>query len=376
MLLRSMGKQLISVEQSSDPIGSLLSELKPARWMPARSRDVELALRQLAVMLRSGLQLLSALDALRSQTSCDALRRVIDDVHSCVASGTSLADALEKHTVFPQLVVQLTHVGERTGSLDEVLEQAASYLEKRRMAISEVRVALAYPAVVTLAALVIAGYLILFVIPELQKFLGALGRKLPKMTQSLVDLAQWLQMNGSTLALLAFATLGAIVIAWRLPVTRLWIDQMILRLPVVGKVLRLAATSSLARVMVVTTQSGMRLVEALAVAVPLQSNQYLSRMVSQSQSAILRGKPLAPTLNAPAAFDPILPSMIEVAERTGELQSTLEEVAGYCDRELKSRIKRMSQLVEPAVIVIAGGIVGYVYIAFFMALMAAGGNFK
>lgn len=375
-LLQSMDLQLISLEALPEAGAAMLGELDPRRWMPIRSRDVEFALRQLAIMLRSGLNLLSALKSLVDQTELVRLKRVLESLHHRVAKGDTLATAMAEHNIFPALVTQLTSVGEETGKLDQVLEQASSYMTQRRMAISEVRVALAYPTVVATAAILIAAYLIFAVIPELQKFLSAMGRKLPRMTQSLVDLAQWFHLHGAMLGVIGLAVLVGLIAVAKWPPGRLWFDRWILQVPIIGGIFQLSGTATLANSLAVMIRSGIKLVEALNIAQRLQGNQYLAAKLSEASHSVVRGKAIAPSLAGRDGFAPMLSSMISIAERTGQLDATLEEVAKFCDVELKSKIKRMSQLVEPAVIVVAGGIVGYVYIAFFMALMSAGGNFK
>lgn len=375
-ILHAQGMQLVSLEALPEPFVSLWGELSPRRWMPVRSRDVEFALRQLSIMLRSGLNLLSALKSLHAQTELAAFAAILDTIHKRVAKGASLAVALEEHRVFPPIVVQLVSVGEQTGNLEHVLEQSAKYMTQRRTAITEVSVALTYPAIVAIAALVIAAYLTFAVIPELQKFLGAMGRKLPRMTQSLVDFAQWFQINGGAVCVALVALIVGMIFLTKWPPGRLWIDRWLLRLPVIGNVLRLSGTAALANSLSVMVSSGIKLVEAVEIARRLQTNRFLASLLKIAADSIIRGKALAPTLAAREGFSPVLSSMVAIAERTGHLDATLNEVAQFCDTELKSKIKRMSQLVEPAVIVVAGGIVGYVYIAFFMALMSAGGNFK
>lgn len=374
--LLAQGMRLVSLEAQPELSASLLANLSPNQWLPARSRDSEFALRQLAIMLRSGMSLLSAIKSLQSQTNSAAFSKILDKIHGRIARGTTLSKSLEEHPVFPQLVVQLVNVGEKTGNLDQVLEQAAQYMAQRRTAITEVRVALTYPAIVSVAAIVIAGYLTFAVIPELQKFLSAMGRKLPRMTQSLVDFSQWFQIHGGTVCVVFASLMIGLVFVTRWPPGRLWIDRWMLKIPIVGAVLRLSGTATLASSLSVMVNSGVKLVEALDIARRLQSNRFLASLLTKASDSIIRGKALAPTLADREGFAPVLSSMVAVAEQTGQLDSTLGEVAKFCDTELKSKIKRMSQLVEPAVIVVAGGIVGYVYIAFFMALMSAGGNFK
>ena len=299
-----------------------------------------------------------------------------ETINKRVAKGDSLAVALEDHRVFPQIVVQLVSVGEQTGNLEQVLEQSAEYMSQRRTAITEVRVAITYPAIVAIAAMVIAGYLTFAVIPELQKFLSALGRKLPRMTQSLVDFAQWFQINGTTVCVVLVSLIVSMMSVAKWPPGRLWLDRWQLRIPIIGDVLRLSGTATLASSLSVMVSSGIKLVEAIDIARRLQTNRFLAELLTNASNSIIRGKAFAPTLAAREGFSPVLSSMVAIAERTGHLDNTLGEVAKFCDMELKSKIKRMSQLVEPAVIVVAGGIVGYVYIAFFMALMSAGGNFR
>lgn len=370
-----MEYQLVSFEAHKSWFAwTWLAGLLPSYWLPARSRDVELTLHQLAVMLRSGLKLTDALRALQLQAERRSLARVLQGVCGSVTRGESLTQSLSSYKIFPPIVRQLVAVGEQTGTLDQALQQCQEHLARRRAIISEVRLALAYPACVTIASLSIAAYLILYVIPQLQVFLSTLGRELPTMTQSLVDFALWLKINGRLLIVSTALIVAASVAMLAVPSGRLLIDKLALRLPVLGNVLRLASTAALASGLAVMLRSGIRLVEALRVAIPMQHNKYLSSQLSLASHGVERGKALAPLLTARQGFTPLLSSMIEVAERTGSMPRTLDEVAKLCEAELNSKIKRMSRLVEPLVILFAGGIVGYVYIAFFLALMSAGSN--
>ncbi len=167
------------------------------------------------------------------------MSRLLGCIYQDISHGSSFAEALAKHKAIQPIVVQLVHVGEQTGTLERVLEQAREYLAERRTTISEVRIALSYPAVVTMAALGIAGYLVIVVIPQLKIFLTAMGKKLPAMTQSLVDLAGWLSTNGLSLVLTAFALVAAMLVLVTNPKSRLWFDRQVLRLPILGNIFRL-----------------------------------------------------------------------------------------------------------------------------------------
>ncbi|MFO0942149.1 MAG: type II secretion system F family protein [Pirellulales bacterium] len=376
--LNAMELHLVAVSMKADSLdlGETISALRPSNYLPIRSRQVELFLHQLAIMLRSGLKLLDSIKSLQMQSDSRRMAKLLGNVYQDISRGSSFADALAKHKAIQPLVVQLVHVGEQTGNLDKVLEQARDYLAQRRTTISEVRIALCYPAVVIAAALGIAGYLVIYVIPQLKIFLSALGKKLPAMTQSLVDLASWLSANGLSLVLIFCVLVTAVLAILTHANSRLWFDQQVLKLPILGTIFRLSGTAGFAGCLSTMLSSGVKLVEALRVSGKLQTNRYLEKLLDQSAKAVASGQPLAPSISEKSGFNPMLGSMVEVAERAGDMEKTLQEVANFCTIELKAKIKRMTQMVEPAVILIAGGIVGYVYIAFFIALMSAGGNIK
>jgi len=372
-----MDVQLVSFEASAMGSGrKLLDLLRPDNWLTARSSEIELTLHQLAIMLRSGLRLLDALKALQMQTQRRSLARILEAVYESVGRGDSLSQSLSQHSVFPRVVVQLVGVGEQSGTLDRALEQSRDHLSQRRNILIELRVALAYPAVVAAAAISIAVYMVVYVIPQLQTFLITLGRDLPAMTQTLVDLAHWLRINAAAL-IGSFSTLMAamVIMLWSTR-GRLVVDQYILRIPIVGNVLRLAGTVGLASSLAVMMHSGIRLVDALQISTSMQRNTYLAKLLRSACNSVTRGQPLAPSLAAGDGFAPILSSMVEVAERSGNMDQTLGEVSRLCDTELKTRIKSMSRMVEPLVILISGSIVGYVYVAFFVALMSAGSQIR
>lgn len=377
--LQTLGLRLLSLKACPEPSmvwSGLAQQLNPLQWLPPRSRDVETSLHQLAMMLRSGLDLLSALTAAADQSSSPALARILLRVREAIKSGEALATALGRCSAFPPIAVQLVGVGEQTGSLGSALEQAAEQMGLRRATVAEVRTALAYPFVVAAAAISIAFYLIFAVIPELQKFLNAMGRKLPWMTQSLVDLAQWCQLYGSSIIIFGVVLVIGLLVLTQWPAARMAIDRWLLRLPIVGGILRLAGTATLASALSVMTRSGIQLVEALAIAARLQRNRFLAAQTVAAVQAVKRGKDLSQSLAAGSGYMPMLASMVAVSERTGELDTVLDDVARFCQAELRAKIKWFSMLVEPAIIVVAGGVVGYVYLAFFMALMGAGGSVK
>ncbi|MDM4013910.1 type II secretion system F family protein [Roseiconus lacunae] len=371
-ILESQGERLISAK-SQEPPANLLPFRNPLDRLPARSITVEVALEQVAVMLESGLGILQALGTAAEQTTSQSMRTILQKVSEEIQEGDSLAEAMQRHKCFPLIAVQLARVGETTGNLDIVLRRAAEQMAARRENMSAVRTAVAYPAFVGIAAIGVAGYLVVFVIPELEKFLSSIGRRLPAITQSLLNLSIWIRTNGITVAILLVAVTIAMTLTYRVPKARVIVDRWLLRIPVMGKVLRLAGTVTFASSLGVMLRSGITVLEALRTVEGLHGNTHLASRVAVAREVVMEGGALAPPLAQKHGYMPMLSSMVAVGENTGQLDEVLARVTEFHEAQLQAAIKKLSALIEPLTIVVVGGIVGYVYLAFFMALFAAGG---
>ena len=372
--LRQKGWLVLDIQATSTlaPL-SFGDALNPGAWLGIRSVDVELSLQQLAVMLRSGLTLLSSLTNVAENAERLRLKRVMRRVIQRVQEGSSFADALAEHKCFNNLTVQLVRVGEQTGNLETVLVRAAEAMERRRTLIQQVITALTYPAIVLVAALGVTTFMLVAVIPKLKVFVSALGRKLPPSTQVLIDLSTWLQLHGVTVATIVFVLPLAGYFAYSVPDLRYRIDGLFLRLPLFGKVIRVAATALFARSMALLLGSGVTVLDALKTMEKLGNNWHLNGIIARSRQRVFAGGALAPSLDTPSGFMPMLSRMVAVGESAGTLDTVLDEIAKFYEQQLQVLIRRLSSLVEPAIIVFVGGIVGYVYISFFLALYSGAG---
>jgi type IV pilus assembly protein PilC len=359
----------VGTEEGRSP----LAVLHPQEWMRARSVDVELALRQMAVMLRSGLTLLDALTAVAEYAQRRTMGRIWRQVADEIQQGASLGDAMGRHPRFSLLVVELVRVGSQTGQLEPVLTKAAISLEQRRHLRTSLLTAMTYPTIVLLAAIGVTGFMALNVIPKLEKFLTTIGRQLPPMTRLLLDITHTVQTYypHAVVATLVLAVAGVAVYLW--PPGRLIIDRLVLRIPLIGTLIRLAGTITFASNLGALLQSGIRILEGLRTVERLQRNRHLAQQVSAARDAIMHGGNLATPLSTPWAFMNMLSRMVAVGETAGTLDEVLAEVARFYEAQLQSKIRQLSVIIEPVIIVVVGGIVGFVYIAFFMALFAAGG---
>jgi type IV pilus assembly protein PilC len=337
-------------------------------WRSARSVHIELTLRQIAVMLRSGLTLLSAIETVVEQPPSRAAGRVYEEVRRSLESGSAFAEALAEHSCFPNAAVSLISMGEESGNLDLVMERAAQSMEARRRSRSATLTALFYPAFTFLFAIAICIYMVLEVIPPMKKALVSMGRSLPPMTQSLLDISDFFAKWGPFLVVAAVVGIVVFVALYLWPPGRLAIDRFFLRVPLVGTILRTGATALFSRSMATLLSSGIPLVESLRILAGIHRNRYLSAVVDSARRRILEGGTLAGSLDRPHSFTPMMVKMIAVGEASGNLDESLEHIADFHDEQLQSLVKRLSAMLEPAVVIVVGALVGYVYIAFFVGL--------
>jgi type IV pilus assembly protein PilC len=372
--IRRRGWMVVEVGAAAEAAAEgLLEKLDPRTYLPPRSIDIELSCKQLVVMLRGGLTLLTGLQSLSKNASRKTLRRVWAQTAVRIQEGASFADAMAEAKCFPNLLVQLVRVGEQTGDLDVVIERAADTLENRRRVRTGLLTALSYPLLVLVAAFGVTGFMVLGVIPKLKVFLEGMGRRLPAMTQMLVDISDSVRVYLPQLSIgLVTLTVAGIALYCH-PLGRLNMDRRLLQVPVVGQLFRLAATASFSRALGILVRSGVTLLEGLRTSEQLLHNRYLAGRIAAARQAVMQGGTLAEPLASPHAFTPLLARMVSVGESAGTMDEVLDEVARFHEQQLQSSIRQLSAIIEPLIIVVVGGIVGFVYIAFFMALFSAGG---
>ncbi|MEM7790367.1 MAG: type II secretion system F family protein [Verrucomicrobiota bacterium] len=351
-----------------DFIGRILESGSISR---TKSIHIELTLRQLSIMLRSGLSLLAAIDTVIEMPPSKAVRKLYLKVRERVESGSSLADAINEHRVFPKSVVSMIGLGEESGNLDIVMRRSAEAMERFRRNRNAILSALAYPTLVVLFAFGLSAYMVVYVIPLLREALEALGRPLPALTQSLLDVSGFIVNYGPGIA--AIAAILVIVFIGMLfwPPGRLAIDRTLLRVPLIGTILRSGGTALFARALATLLESGIRLVEGLRILASVHGNRYFAAVVDSARNRVLEGGTLAESLGRGNAYTPMMIKMVGVGESSGNLEETLENVADFHEERLQALISRLSAVMVPAVILVAGGIVFYVYLAFFLALYGA-----
>jgi len=340
--------------------------------LPPRSVHVEVSLHQLAMMLRSGMTLLASIKAVAEQAPRRSLGRVWQSISQELQRGQGLAETMEQHHCFPTFAVRLVQVGERTGSLATVLARAADTMKRRRTTQESFVSTIIYPVLVLLLSLFVTGYMIIYLIPRLETYLTSLGRQLPAITQSLIDGSFWLRDHYMTLVISLLVVIAGFMVTYASQEGRTLFDRILLRIPWLGGLMRLGETATFSRGLSMMLKSGITVTDGMLAVEKTLSNYHLRDAVGTGREKLIRGSSLVDSLNQTNTFTPLLNQMISVGEKSGDLATVLDEVALMSDQQFAASVKRLNAIVTPAMTLGIGAVVGYVYIAFFMALVAAG----
>jgi type IV pilus assembly protein PilC len=344
-------------------------EINLDRFTKVKSQDVTVLARQLAVMIASGLSLLRALYILEDQTVNKKLKSTIVAVRQDVEVGTSLSIALGKHPkVFNDLFVSMVRAGEVGGNLEEVLERVAIQLEKDDNLKRTVKSAMVYPVMIGCFALVILTAMILFIIPIFKKMFDDLGGKLPALTQFMISLSN----NGkSHWYLFLGGGIGVVVLfkKWKgsKKGRRQW-DIFKLRFPMqIGDIVRKIAVARFARTLGTLTASGVPILQALDITA---RNRVISDPMERVVERVKEGESLAGPLASLGVFPMMVTQMVAVGEETGALDTMLHKIADFYDDEIAAKLKALTSILEPLMMMVIGAVVGLVVIAMYLPLFS------
>ena len=334
-----------------------------------KTRDIVIFTRQFATMINAGLPLVQSLNILASQTENKTLADVTKTVVYDVESGNTLADAFSKHPkAFSGLYVNMVAAGEAGGILDTILLRLATFLEKNDALVRKVKGAAIYPGVIISVAAAAICILLVFVIPTFQTMFSSAGLELPLPTRVVIGMSDFL--IGYWWAILG-AVGGAIFGLKSYYATapgRLQIDALMLKAPILGDVIRKSAVSRFTRTLGTLVSSGVSILEGLEITAKTAGNQVVHNAVMESRQSIAGGETIAAPLERSKVFPPMVISMIAVGEQTGGLDEMLSKIADFYDEEVDVAVSALLSLMEPAMIVGLGVIVGGMVIAMYLPI--------
>jgi type IV pilus assembly protein PilC len=334
-----------------------------------KTRDVVIFTRQFSTMINSGLPLVQALTILAEQTDNKALAEVTKKVVFDVESGNTVADALSKHPrAFTNLYVNMVAAGEAGGILDTILMRLATFLEKNDALVRKVKGAMIYPAVIMSVAAVAVVTLLIFVIPVFETMFSSVNMALPLPTRIVIGASRFLK--GYWWAVGAVIMTGAYMFKkyYATPNGKLVIDRLMLKMPVLGDVLRKSAVSRFTRTLGTLISSGVSILEGLEITAKTAGNRVIQDAIMQSRSSIAGGDTIAQPLQKSKVFPPMVISMIAVGEQTGGLDEMLSKIADFYDEEVDAAVSNLLSLLEPIMIVFLGVIVGGMVVAMYLPI--------
>ncbi len=333
------------------------------------TRDIVIFTRQFATMINSGLPLVQSLDILGEQTENEALRKVIQEVLYDVESGHTLADAMGKHPkVFTELFVNMVAAGEAGGILDTILLRLATFLEKNDALVRKIKGAMIYPAVIFGVAGSAVCILLIFVIPTFQTMFDSAGIALPLPTRVVIAMSAFLQAFWWAVIIGIVAIVFGIRYAYGTSGGRLFIDRVLLSLPILGDLQRKAAVARFTRTLGTLVSSGVSILEGLEITAKTSGNRVIHDAVMGSRASIAGGETISGPLKESGVFPPMVVQMINVGEQTGGLDEMLSKIADFYDDEVDTAVEALLSALEPIMIVVLGVVVGGMIVAMYLPI--------
>jgi len=346
-----------------------------ARFSRIKPKEVILFSRQLALLLESGTDIVTALELLQNQVTNRTFKGVIGNVASDIRGGSSLSAAMGKHPwAFPEIYHRTIAGGEQAGNLEVVLRQMADYLERGVVTEKKIKSALTYPIMLAVVAVVVVGILVTFVLPTFTSLYSVFGAELPLPTRMLIGLSEWLLNYGLyiLLAVLVFVGVGYAYI--KTPAGKYQWHSLLFNLPVVGRINLLTELSRCCRTMALLFKVGLPLPEIMTMAIRGSGNKAMVKALTEAQQELIRGEGLSKPMAKRKLFLPLMVQMVGVGEETGNLDNTLTTVAESYEVEADDRTSSAVGLIQPALTVVIALVVGFIAVSLLSAMYSIYGQ--
>ena len=333
-------------------------------------KDIAVFSRQIATMLKSGVPIVTSMEIIAGGQKNPKMRDLVNTIRSDIESGSSLSEALTKHPVqFDELFRNLVKAGESAGVLDTVLDTVATYKENIEALKGKIKKAMFYPAMVVAVALLVSAILLVFVVPQFEDVFKGFGAELPAFTQMVINLSRF--MVGWWWAIFLWVAgmiIGFIALKKRSPRFAHFLDRVVLKLPVIGKIMNEAALARFSRTLAVTFAAGVPLVEALDTVAGATGNQVYEDAVKRIRDDVSVGYQVNVAMKQTNLFPHMVVQMTAIGEEAGALDTMLYKVAEFYEMEVNNAVDALASLLEPLIVVMLGVIVGSMVIAMYLPI--------
>ena len=361
--LNAIGYQVLSIN-AMNSIASLRKYLDFSFTSQVKPKEIILFSRQLAILLESGIDIVAAIDLYKSQAANKVFKKTLEEIVADLRSGTSFSGALAKFPkVFSTMYYRTIAAGEQSGNLDQVLRQIADYMERAELATKKVKSAMTYPAIVLIVAIIVVVILVIFVMPTFTNLYSNLGAKLPTISKVMLNIANGASKYGLyVLAGLVVLIIG-IVLYVRTPSGRFKWDGFLLRLPVIGPIVRLNELARCSRTISMLIKVGLPLPDIITMCIQSSSNKVMSQALTEVKQDMLAGEGLAQPMAKRKIFLPLMVQMVAVGEKTGNLSNTLATVATSYETDADDKTTAAVGMLQPALTIVMALVVGFIVVA-------------
>lgn len=364
------GLTVITIQRISEVAGWLYELINTRLRRKVKREDLIEFLRNMGVMLRSGVPILTALEDVTGHSENQDLARIAEDVRMSIEAGTGLADAIDRHpTVFPDAVRQVIRIGEETGSLDRTLMDAAAHLERMQKINTDTKKSLIYPLFVVAALLGATGFWVYYVIPSVADLFRNLNVELPRVTVLVMTSVEFLVRNFRLMLMIAVLIVAAIFLSFRLiPWLPKQFHRLLMVLPITGKIVRASNLAFIAEYFSLFISSGVNILRSLEILRDSVHNEVYKEKLRVVREGLMRGNTLSRELGRAQVFPSFVVRMIHVGELSGNLAEQLQYVAADYRRRLNIIVDNLSEIMKPVVILIVGALFVFIVIALFLPI--------
>src|SRR5713226_1559105 len=345
----------------------------PGFGAKVKARDLMVFTRQFATMIDAGLPIVQSLDILGQQTENKLLRSTLQTIRRDVEGGFTLADSLKKHPkVFDELYVNMVSAGEEGGVLNNVLNRIALFIEKADKLKRKVKGAMIYPCTIIAVAVIVVAILLIYVIPVFAEMYGSMGKALPAPTQITINISNWVRAYFLYLVIVLVGIGVALSMYYKTENGRVTVDGIMLRMPVLGDLLRKVAVARFSQNMSILLTSGVPILDGLAITSKTAGNKVVEKAVMAARLSISQGKTVAEPLMESKVFPPMVCHMVDIGENTGALDSMLKRVADFYEDEVDNAVANLTALMEPVIMIVLGIILGGLVISMYLPIFQLG----
>ncbi|MGX6442931.1 type II secretion system F family protein [Neobacillus sp. K501] len=331
---------------------------------PVKLQHFVIYLRQFATLLKAGVTVVDATGILAYQTESKALKKALFHVEQELREGNPLSEAVGKHPkIFTPMFINMVRAGEVSGNLDETLERLAEHFEKQHYTRQKIVGALTYPAVIGVVAIAVVIFLLVSVVPTFVTMFADMGGELPAITRFVLSASEFMKSFWWLIALIVIMIIVLITYIRKNKETKYYLDLLLLRMPLIGKMLQKAVLARMMRTLSSLFTSSVPILQAMQIVEKVVENEVIAKVIRESRSSLEKGRSMTEPMKAHWAFPPLVTQMISIGESSGALDSMLTKIAEFYEKEVETVTDQLKSLIEPLMIVVLAGLVGTIVLA-------------